>query len=555
MSNHQINIEKLLSSLGQFTLSKHIGDSRLKRIEEAGLTLNTELMCEVLYSIKGINIFKDKDLRYDLLTSLSPEIQNSLVIGDQTTTQGLTSFNNFNWGKNLSSKKFLKLLNLDDFEISKSTKSIESLKDINIHKCLYPYQNWIRKEVNNFLIGFGKYSNKNKAIVQMPTGSGKTRTMLESVCDHIRDHNKTDLTVVWLAHSEELCEQAASEFENIWSKLGSERAQIVRLWGGSSPTNLTISKPTFIVTSFDTAYQMSTTPKNVRFDIFNNIRIKCSLIIVDEAHQSTAPTYEAAISLLANQYTKIVGLTATPGRHGVAGNDIGTQELAEFYEHNQIPIVGDNGEPLEDPIKFLTKKGVLATIKRFSIDSEVDVELTQKESETMSNLLDIPNSVLQKLGASGLRNNKIVTAAIVEAQEKKFPTIIFAPSKDSAIEIALLIRLKGIDARAVVGDTPSLDREQYIKNFKNGKLNILVNFGVLTTGFDAPNIKSVIIGRPTTSVVLYSQMIGRGLRGKLMGGEENCDIIDVHDNILNMPSANEAYTFFDKYFLRDTDGK
>jgi DNA repair protein RadD len=554
MSNHQEQVEKLLYKLAQFSLSRYIGVDRLDRIEEAGLTLNTELMCEVLYSIKGINIFKDKQLRYDLLATLDREVQNSIVNNDQSISEGLASFNDFNWGKNQKSKEFLRVFKLDGFEITNSSKSIESVKNVNIFKCLYPYQNWIRKEVNNFLNGVGKHKNKSKVIVQMPTGSGKTRTMLESVCDHIRNKDTTKDTIVWLAHSEELCEQAASEFENIWSKLGSESAQIVRLWGGNSPDSLSISQPTFIVTSFDTAYQMTISPKNQRFEIFNEIRVNCSLIIVDEAHQSTAPTYEAAISLLANQSTKIVGLTATPGRHGVGGKDIGTKELAKFYEHNQIPIVGDEGETLKDPIKFLTEKGVLANITRYSIDSEVDVELTPKESETMSNLLDIPNSVLKKLGASGLRNNKIVTAAIVEAQEKKFPTIIFAPSKDSAIEIALLIRLKGIDARAVVGDTPTLDRERYIKDFKKGNLNILVNFGVLTTGFDSPNIKSVIIARPTTSVVLYSQMIGRGLRGKLMGGEDHCDIIDVHDNILNMPTASEAYTFFDKYFTGDQNG-
>ena len=548
MLNHQEKIENLLYKLGQFTLSSHIGVSRLERIAESGQTINTELMCGLLYSEKGINVFKNKELRYDLLSTLEPTIQKTLINYGESISIGLSKFNDFSWGNNIKSKKFLEIFNLEEFEISKSTKKIDTIKDININKCLYPYQNWIRIDVNNFLNGLGKHKNKNKVIVQMPTGSGKTRTMLESVCDHIRQNTKKDNTIVWLAHSEELCEQAASEFENIWSKLGSESAQIVRLWGGNSPDGLDISKLTFIVTSFDTAYQMSTTPKNVRFAIFNNIRIKCSLIIVDEAHQSTAPTYEAAISLLSNHSTKIVGLTATPGRHGIAGNTEETSKLAVFYEQNKISIVGDHGETLKDPIRYLTDKGVLANVERFSIDSEAKVELTDYETKKMSDLLDIPSSVLKKLGANVLRNNKIVSAAMIESEQKKFPTIIFAPSKDSAIDIALLIRLNGGDARAVLGDTPSTDREQYIKDFKNGKLNILVNYGVLTTGFDAPNIKSVIIARPTTSVVLYSQMIGRGLRGKLMGGEDHCDIIDVHDNILNMPSSDQAYTFFNDFF-------
>ena len=117
-----------------------------------------------------------------------------------------------------------------------------------------------------------------------------------------------------------------------------------------------------------------------------------------------------------------------------------------------------------------------------------------------------------------------------------------------AIDIALSIRLSGGSARAIVGTTPSSDRAQSIKDFKDSNLKVLVNFGVLTTGFDAPNIKAVIIARPTTSIVLYSQMLGRGLRGPLMGGEDECDIIDIKDNIINMPSSNQAYMFFKEYF-------
>ena len=128
MNNHQEQVEKLLYKLAQFTLSRYIGVDRLDRIEQAGLTLNTELMCEVLYSIKGINIFKDKDLRYDLLTTLDPEVQNSIVSNGQSISEGLASFNNFSWGKNQKSKEFLRVFKLDGFEITKSSKSIDDDK-------------------------------------------------------------------------------------------------------------------------------------------------------------------------------------------------------------------------------------------------------------------------------------------------------------------------------------------------------------------------------------------------------------------------------------------
>jgi len=81
-------------------------------------------------------------------------------------------------------------------------------------------------------------------------------------------------------------------------------------------------------------------------------------------------------------------------------------------------------------------------------------------------------------------------------------------------------------------------------------LKILVNYGVLTTGFDAPSIEAVIIARPTTSVVLYSQMLGRGLRGTKMGGTKDCTIIDVNDNIANMPDSSNAYMFFNTFFQK-----
>ena len=54
--------------------------------------------------------------------------------------------------------------------------------------------------------------------------------------------------------------------------------------------------------------------------------------------------------------------------------------------------------------------------------------------------------------------------------------------------------------------------------------------------------------RPTTSVVLYSQMIGRGLRGPLMGGGAECYLVDVIDNLVNMPDASQAFTFFDEHY-------
>ena len=80
-------------------------------------------------------------------------------------------------------------------------------------------------------------------------------------------------------------------------------------------------------------------------------------------------------------------------------------------------------------------------------------------------------------------------------------------------------------------------------SIKKKKINSLLNFGVLTTGFDAPNTEYIVICRPTTSAILYEQIVGRGLRGPKFGGTEECTIIDFADNI-NRLGAPLAYQRF-----------
>ena len=78
-------------------------------------------------------------------------------------------------------------------------------------------------------------------------------------------------------------------------------------------------------------------------------------------------------------------------------------------------------------------------------------------------------------------------------------------------------------------------------------MNILINYEVLTTGFDSTNIRCVFITRPTQSIVLYSQMLGRGLRGPMMGGNEECLLVDIKDN-LGRYDADMAFSHFDAYW-------
>ena len=260
MSSCQEKVEDLLFTVGIEDLSMHVSSSRLKRIGQLGHEINTELICEILYSELGLNVFSKKDLRRDLLLQYYPNFIDKIKQNpEQELLVAIETYNNFSWGNNPRSKKFLELFDLDEYPIKAAKKKSKAQNDVDINECLFPYQNWIRKKINSFFLD----DKKSKVLVQMPTGSGKTRTMLEAACDHIRQNEDSNTTIVWLAHSEELCEQAASSFEEIWAKLGSESAQVIRLWGGKSPDSFSdVTKPTFVVTSFQTAYSMIKTKHN-----------------------------------------------------------------------------------------------------------------------------------------------------------------------------------------------------------------------------------------------------------------------------------------------------
>ena len=96
-------------------------------------------------------------------------------------------------------------------------------------------------------------------------------------------------------------------------------------------------------------------------------------------------------------------------------------------------------------------------------------------------------------------------------------------------------------------------RDALIEGFKSNKFQIMCNYGVLATGFDAPKIDVVCIARPTTSPVLYSQMIGRGMRGPKVGGTEQCVILEVTDNFIGLGTQDLLYKQFKEYWVENAN--
>ena len=137
--------------------------------------------------------------------------------------------------------------------------------------------------------------------------------------------------------------------------------------------------------------------------------------------------------------------------------------------------------------------------------------------------------------ANEIASSAAYLAAVVRAVERLVGDghnrlIVFAASVPHAETLASLLRVRGIGAEAVTGDTPKGKRDGAISRFKQpGDARALVNFGVLTTGFDAPATSAAVIARPTRSLVLYSQMVGRSIRGTKAGGNDTARIVTIVD--------------------------
>ena len=109
--------------------------------------------------------------------------------------------------------------------------------------------------------------------------------------------------------------------------------------------------------------------------------------------------------------------------------------------------------------------------------------------------------------------------------------ILFSVSVRHAEDLAAALSAYGVESHVVSGETPPGRRSAILKTFKSpvDRPIVLCNFGVLTTGFDAPRTSAAIIARPTKSLVLFSQMVGRATRGTKAGGNATCEVLTVHD--------------------------
>ena len=378
---------------------------------------------------------------------------------------------------------------------------------------------------------------KNRFILQMPTGSGKTRTGMEVIASHLLSN--LDGNVVWLAHSGELLEQAGFCFKDVWEHVGQRDLAVCICDQKRKGLEMHFSGSRFIAGTFQTFRSLLERKDASLSSLLNDI----SLIVVDEAHMSLAPTYIEIIRQLLQGGACLMGLTATPGR----GKDdsAGNQALSDLYFNNMVEL-DTNG--FSSVFEFLRSEKILSKVSYKKLPGS-NYSLTQKDAKKISMNLDIPEQILNDLAANDLRNVLIINK-LLEIRESCQSIILFACNVEHSKFLSSIANYVGIRSFHVDGSTPSDQRAAALEKFKSGEIQLLSNYGVLSTGFDAPKTDAVFIARPTSSIVLYSQMIGRGLRGPAIGGTEKCTIVNVIDNLEGLPSDSNIFDYFADYYVR-----
>ena len=376
--------------------------------------------------------------------------------------------------------------------------------------------------------------DERKAVLHFPTGAGKTRTAMHLVAHFLSVYEPS--VVVWLASSKELLEQAVDSFRAGWSHLGNRQIQIGSMWGERTP-NLDAFTDGFLAVGLAKGWAtMARTDPDWAVRISGRTR----LVVFDEAHQTIARTYQQVTEELTLNYKcSLLGLTATPGRTWADIDEDG--KVADFYARNKVSLEA----PDSDPISYLIDMGYLAKPQFHTMLSESGVALTDQDLSRIAKEIEIPDHILESL----TMNKQYIMAVwravseLIANQHKRI--LVFAATVDHARTLAALLLAKDIRALLVLGSTTTRKRERAIRDFKSDDEQpmVLVNYGVLTTGFDAPQASAAVIARPTKSLVLYSQMVGRAIRGPKAGGTDTCEIITVIDpKIPGFGDIAEAFT-------------
>jgi len=488
----KINAKKLLSDF--FSVNQKISQKKKEEIQEFDKLLEDNKICLTYRNFrkKSILSFRDKNYNYKQITFcyLNENIMNNIA-------------NDKNWGK-----------------IERANGNNQDLR---------PYQQTAIQQLNKAL---EKKSFRNlKGLLVIPTGGGKTFIAVYWLLK-----NKIDkgAKVLWIAHRYTLLDQAFETFfDCAYTDVLKERNSFkYGIISGVHGRAVNLKNEDWQDIDLLIAGKDSIQSNSLDLVIQNWAKQQKEIfLVIDEAHRATAKTYRKIISEFEKLSQKglifnTLGLTATPLR--TAKNEEGL--IRKMFPDD---VIDGNTN-----LKQLIDKGFLAKPEFKEIKTKLDLsnQLTGYQIKQIGLNDTLPPDIRERITKDAERNKLIANTYEKEIHGK---TIIFAIDRIHAIELKGVFekKLGKGKVECVISDT----REQYtnatnreentiiIKKFKENQFDILINVNILTEGIDIPDIKSIFLTRPTTSTILMTQMIGRGLRRKGTG-ENKALIVSFIDN-------------------------
>ena len=328
----------------------------------------------------------------------------------------------------------------------------------------------------------------SRIMMQLPTGGGKTRIAGQLLAGWLKDGRKA----VWLTHRREL----ASQTEGMLREAGVSASSNIQ-W--APHTN-----PPLIVDGVVVLMAQTVSRRNTMTNVWDGYD-RGDLMIIDEAHHASAAGWARAIDQWPGP---VVGMTATPWR---------LSEREGFDHLFQVLHCGPQVAALQSD-KWLCRARVLSPPEEDRILGG-QVESTGDYSESG---IELANQDRDVWTAGALR--------FWQENGENRQTLVYAVSVRHAHNLVATFNDAGIPAGLVLGDTPTGERAGLIGRFHNGLLKALINVAVATEGFDLPDAACVLLTRPTMSLSLYLQMVGRGLRPKKDDGD--CVVLDLAGNSL-----------------------
>ena len=299
-------------------------------------------------------------------------------------------------------------------------------------------------------------TNKS-CLVQLPTGGGKTVVFVSIIDKYVKQGKR----VLVLVHRKELITQAAAKL----FKMGINHG--------------------FILAGAESAYSRPVQLASVQTIIRRNMPKNIDCIITDECHHATANSYKTVYEAYPEAHN--LGFTATPCRTNGQG-------FGDIFKDIQCG----------PSVKELIKEGYLVEPTIYSAPLHMQLNKVKVTGG------DYNDGELAKLLDNAKYVRNIVREWRKKAEGKK--TIVFAITVEHSKHIVAQYNSEGIKAAHIDGTTPDDVRSQILKDFALGKYTILSNVGIVTEGFDVPEVECVQLTRPTKSLALYLQMVGRGLR-------------------------------------------